>query len=106
MPWWLLFSWLMLVWCLWAWAAILERSIANVGLPEDKRGNVSITPVIPLCPLVFWGIAAVIDRWWSPWGSWSIAGLHAIFAIVLGVFIIRDSLRLRVRRQQHLEQQS
>ena len=68
---------------------------ARVGVPEDKRRGVSILPGFPLFPLLFWGLACLIDLFCAPWGSWSIIALHSI-ALVAAIFtIVRDTLVLR-----------
>src|SRR5262245_50700858 len=42
------------------------------GVPKDKRQRTSILPGFPLMPLFFWGLAWLLDRVISPWGSRSI----------------------------------
>ena len=55
----------------------------------------SVIPVIPLCPLVFWGIATLIDLGIDPWGTILVGALHVVFAIVLVISIWRDRLLIR-----------
>ncbi len=90
----LLIAFVFFVWLLWGATAILEKAVKNSGLPVEKRGGVSLFPIIPIFPLFFWGLAALIDRFYSPWGLQVVAGLHALYAIVLLVFIFRYSTRL------------
>jgi hypothetical protein len=97
MPSWLLLTLIFFAWCLWAAAAIVQKRLdgARRGLSPDKRGGVSVMPVIPIFPLLAWGAALLVDRFADPWGKWSFATLHAIYAIVLAGSIIRDLNSLR-----------
>jgi hypothetical protein len=96
MPSWLFPLFLFAVWCLWAVAAAAQKSVAEAarGVPEKERRGVSILPVIPGYPLAFWGIAWLIDRVYSPAGTWIVGTFHALFAVVLVVSIVRDRGRL------------
>jgi len=80
------------VWFLWAWAAIAEKRAGEIrrGIPAEKRGGVSIMPIIPLFPLVFWGAACLVDVWFAPWGSLVIAGLHLVLALPMIFTVVRD----------------
>jgi hypothetical protein len=55
----------------------------------------SVLPVIPLFPLVFWAIAILMDRVVPPWGTTGIAGVHLLFAVILAGSIARDCLRMQ-----------
>ena len=62
----------------------------KAGVPEDKRHGVSVMPVFPVMPLLFWGLAYGIDRFCGPWGSVSIMVLHSI-ALLWAIFaMVRD----------------
>jgi hypothetical protein len=63
-------------------------------LPNGQRRGHSAVPGIPLFPLLLWVIASVIDLLVDSWGTWIVAALHAAFAIVLVVSIVRDCCRL------------
>ena len=67
--------------------ALLE---ARKGIPEGERRRVSILPVIPLFPLIFWGIALFIDQFFMPWGTNAMASIHIILSLVWLVSGIRD----------------
>lgn len=96
MPW-LLLVLIFAVWCVWAVAAAARRHIADArrGVPAGERGGVSVFPVIPLFPLILWGLALKIDDSSSPWGTVTIGSAHALFAAFLVVSIVRDLWRLR-----------
>jgi hypothetical protein len=91
--WWLL-ALIFFAWMLWGAACLSQKTVANAQLPKDKRGSVSLLPVIPVFPLALWGLALLIDLIIDPWGTGVIASLHAIFGLVLIVSIVRDLWRL------------
>ena len=97
MPPWLLPLFLILVWGLWVMGCASQRAVedARRGVPEEQRGGVSIFPGIPVFPLAFWGIAWIIDRAASPWGTVVTGAAHAVFAIWLLISIARDWRHLR-----------
>src|SRR5262249_31562387 len=97
MSWWLLLLFVFLVWCLWAAAATARVAAFNAShsiLLGDERG-LSVVPVIPVFPLIFWGGAKLIDLFAAPWGTAIIASFHGIFAVALVASIARDTVRLR-----------
>jgi hypothetical protein len=91
-PSWLLALFILVVWCLWAVAVAAQRAVedARRGIPEGRRGGVSIFPVIPVFPVVLWGIGWLIDRAVSPWGTWAVGVAHGVFAACLAVSLSRD----------------
>jgi hypothetical protein len=97
MPWWVLLLFVLFVWCLWAVAAAAQTGVEykRRPLPDGQRPGVSIAPAIPVFPLVFWCAAKLIDLIANPWGTTVIAVLHAAFAVVLVLSIVRDCVRLR-----------
>jgi len=96
MPSWLLLVFLFATWFVWTIACAAEKAVhgARCGLPEGKRGGVSVLPGIPIFPLAFWGIALLIDLVVAPWGTWGIALAHAVFLVLLLVSIVRNWFRL------------
>ncbi len=94
---WPLLAGVFVVWCLWAIAASIQRAAedARKGIPKEQRGGVSILPVIPLNPLVLWGVACLIDDFSSPWGTLIVGTGHGVFAAFLFVSIVRDWMCLR-----------
>jgi hypothetical protein len=97
MPWWLLLVFIFFVWCLWAVAAAAQVAVENVRqpLPDGQRRGMSPAPVIPVFPLVLWGAAILIDLVVDPWGTIIVGSLHAVYAVILVVSIVRDWWRLR-----------
>ena len=59
-------------------AAVGEKAIedAKDPLPNGATRGTSCVPVIPLFPLVMWGVALLIDEVADQWGTWIIGGLH------------------------------
>lgn len=93
---WVLLAAVFAVWCLWALATAARRTVADARrMPEGQRGGVSIFPVIPMFPLMLWGCAWLLDRVVSPWGTWFIGSAHAVFAVAMGVSVVRDWRCLR-----------
>ncbi len=89
---WILAGGIFLVWCLWvlACAIAVAASDARRGVPPGERRRTSCLPGIPLFPVVFWGIAWIINRLFPSWGTITVGGFHVLFAIVLIVVIVRD----------------
>jgi len=97
MTWWLLLIFIFFVWFLWAVAAAAQVGIENVRhpLPGGQKRGVSIAPVIPIFPLALWAVAMLINRVVVPWGTLVVGSLHAVYAVILVVSIVRDCWRLR-----------
>jgi hypothetical protein len=55
----------------------------------------TLVPVIPVFPLIFWGAAKLIDLIADPWGTMTVTWFHALLAVVFIVSIARDIIRLR-----------
>ena len=96
---WLL-PFVVLVWLMWAVAATLQVRVWDVvdPLPNGQPRGMSALPVIPLFPLLLWGLAKLIDHGIAPWGTVAIGSLHVLFALALSISIIRDWYRLRQLR--------
>lgn len=92
LPGWVLPVLLFVVWCLWALAAIVGLRARELrrGTPKEQRGGVSILPVIPLFPMVFWGVAWVADRWFAPWGTLAVGVAHTVLAAAMLFALVRD----------------
>jgi hypothetical protein len=88
---------LFVTWFVWIIACAAEKAVdgARRGLPEGKRGGVSILPGIPIFPLFFWGAAWLIDLLVAPWGTYTLGVLHAVFFVALVVSIVLNWFRLR-----------
>ena len=97
MPWPLLLAFLFLTWCMNLVAAAAAKCAdeAARGVPKDKRGGVSILPVIPLFPLVFFCLAKLVDGRYGPWGTRVVGGLHAVLLVVFLGSIVWEWRKLR-----------
>jgi hypothetical protein len=95
---WSLLAFIFCIWILCCVPALLEKAIQNAKLPQDKRGGVSLVPIIPLFALLFWGVAVVIDYFFAPWGTRIMSGLHIALAVIAIIFTIRYSLQLRAEK--------
>lgn len=93
---WLL-PFIVVVWLMWAVAATLQVRVRDVVEPltDGNRRGMSVVPVIPLFPLLLWGIANLVDLGVAPWGTVLIGSLHVLFALALVISIARDWFRLR-----------
>ena len=66
---------LFFVWIVWVPSALLDKRA------RGDQGGMSILPVLPLFPLVAWGVAAILNRFGENWGTYSIGGFHALLLI-------------------------
>jgi hypothetical protein len=98
MSWWALLIGVFATWVLWSVAATSNVAVedARRGIPQAQRRRVSILPIIPIFPIVFWAAAQIADLAVSPWGTLIVGLLHIVLAVVLVVSIIRDLWRLRL----------
>ena len=92
-----LLVYLLAVWALWFVSCVAEASLSDVrrGVPEGERHGVSLFPVIPVFPLVAWAIALLVDRFYAPWGTVSVASIHLVLVVVWGVSLFRDMRELK-----------
>ena len=102
MPWWGLLIEVFDVWLLWGIAATAGHAALATrhGISEGERGGVSLLPVIPMFPLVFWGAALLVDVVVRPWGTAVVGWFHAALGLLFVVSIIRDCWRLRTLDKQ------
>ena len=93
---WLLLVLLLVVWYLGGLGSAAEADLENAqkGVPDHKRGGVSILPIFPLFPLAFWGLALLIDRFTGSWGTLVVGGIHVVLGVVWTVLIYRYRKRL------------
>ena len=94
---WILLTFLLAVWALWFVSCVAEASLSDIrrGVPKEQRHGVSLFPVIPLFPLVAWGVGLLVDRFVSPWGTYLIAAFHLVLGVVWGVSLFRNSRALK-----------
>jgi hypothetical protein len=93
MPWWMLLTFLMFVWCLVAFGALVGLWADRLEGKKPPGGGVRIAPVIPLVPLVMFAVAKGFDLFWPFWGTRIIGILHGGLAALFVVLILRDILR-------------
>ena len=91
------------IWFVWAIAEGYQKAVdqARRGIPENERGGVSLLPVFPVCPLIAWGFALLIDLSYEPWGTIVVCAIHVPFTIVAVFTIPRDFVRLRALDRRH-----
>ena len=94
---WTLPTFVFLVWGGWAVTAAAQVAAADArrGVPVSQRRGVSIAPVIPVFPLVAWGLAWLGDWVAKPLGTVLVGALHAILAVTLVVSLVRSWWYLR-----------
>ena len=96
-PAWALPTFLALVWGLWVVAGVAGAAArdAREPLPGGRRRGFSFAPVVPVFPLVAWGLAWLGD--WAAWpvGTVGVGAAHAILAIGMMISLGRDLRYLR-----------
>lgn len=80
-------------WLLWAIGTVHEHGIAKREGRVKPDSRVSLTPIIPIFPLIFLGLAKLVDKIAAPWGTWTIGGLHVLLVVAFVVAIVRQSMR-------------
>jgi len=68
---------------------------AKLGVPDDQCQGTSIMPLFPFLPMLMWGVAWLINRRFSPWGTWGMLWLHVAILVLSLIFIVRDAIRLK-----------
>jgi hypothetical protein len=84
LPLFLFFVWLWLV-----FVPLLEKKA------KGQPGGVSILPGFPLCPLVAWGLAALLDWFHPKLGFYIIGGLHVVLLVLVVVFSAKYLYEIR-----------
>lgn len=83
----------MMVWLVWIPAAVLEKRA------RGDYGHVSVLPIIPIYPLVAWGLAWLLNRSGKDSGTYLIGGLHVLFLVVLLISCTRSIIQIRRMRK-------
>jgi hypothetical protein len=73
----MLLLFLFFVWTFLVLIPLLEKKA------KGKSGGVSIFPGLPVCPLIAWGLAALLDLIHGRLGYYIIGGLHVILLVCL-----------------------
>jgi hypothetical protein len=79
------------VWILWAFACVASVRADEIRRGRSEHRNVSFFPGIPMFPVMFWAIMALINKVAPPWGTFLIGGFHIALAIPMLVTTIRDT---------------
>jgi hypothetical protein len=84
-----------IAWLLWIVASLLSLEADKRQMKRLPDAGVSILPVIPVFPMLLFGIAWVIDRYALPWGTRIIGGVHLLLIAIYTIGIIQEVLRIR-----------
>lgn len=89
---WTLLSLVTITWLLWAVDALHGHYIAKCAGRAQPDSGVSLVPIIPLFPLLFFALAKIADNVVPLWGTWVIGGSHMLLATGFCVAMIWQSL--------------
>ena len=90
---WTLLLLVTITWLLWAVGALYGHYIAKCEGRVRPDSGVSLAPILPIFPLVFFGLAKLVDMFVAPWGSWIIGSLHALLVVAFLAAILWQLLR-------------
>ena len=96
---WTLLAIVVVAWLLWVVVCLIALAADKLQKKRPPNAGFSVAPVIPLFPLMFIGLAWVIDKYASPWGTRFIGGLHLLLIAVYLVGIIYELRRMRSARR-------
>ena len=71
------------------WAVTSASALIRQAAEEGHERSVSLFPVIPVFPLLVWGLAYAVDWFAAPWGTLVIGSMHVVFAVVVDWSIVR-----------------
>jgi hypothetical protein len=88
MPWWLLLLLLIVVWSLESVASVAAKSVAakRRDAPGGTGSGTSLMPGLVM-PLLFLGIALVVDHFVNPWGTRVVGTLNAAIGVGFVMYI-------------------
>ena len=95
---WTLLLLITITWLLWAVGTLYAHYLAEKEGREKTNSGVSLAPIIPVFPLVFFAIAKVTDRFIPPWGTRITVGLHVLLLTIFVCAILWEIIRHRRRR--------
>ncbi|CAN5403848.1 hypothetical protein BH09PLA1_BH09PLA1_34180 [soil metagenome] len=81
------------------WRKRVSRDYPSCRSDYSQR----VLPVILLLPLLFIGLAWLIDQCASPWGTRIVGGLHVLLIAICFVGIIYGLRRMRAARRRVVE---
>jgi hypothetical protein len=90
----ILFGICLVTWFAWVPAVLMEKKA------RGDPGGTSILPVIPLFPLVAWGIGVGLNLLKPKAGLYVVGGLHVVlFAVFVGSVIV-SAVRIKMRKSR------
>lgn len=93
---WFQFALVAIVWLLWIYGAAIECEIENFSRDaEHQRSGVSFFPVIPLFPLILWGLSRQWNELAPGWGTFALLTLHAMLGVWFLSSIVHSAWQLR-----------
>jgi hypothetical protein len=92
----MLFGICFIAWLAWVPAVLMEKKA------RGDSGGTSILPVIPLAPLIGWGIGLGLNLIKPKAGLYAIGGLHALlFAVFIGSVVV-SAVRITMREARKM----
>lgn len=85
---------LFVVWFVWIPVCLLEREA------RGESGGLSVMPVFPFYPLLAWGVAALLDRFYDRLGLMIVGGLHVLLLASFIVSAIRSLIIIRKNKRK------
>ena len=95
---WTLLLLVVVAWLLWAVGTLHGHYIAKREGRVKPDSGVSLAPIIPIFPVLFFALAKLLDKFVAPWGSWTIGGLHALLVVVFLAAIVWQAVRPKQKR--------
>ena len=92
---WTLVAIVVVAWLLWAAVGLFSLEADKIQKKRPPDAGFSILPVVPLFPLLFIGLAWLIDEYAWPWGTRIIGGLHVLLIVIYLVGIVYEMRRTR-----------
>jgi hypothetical protein len=93
MPWWMLLLFLTFTWFVWVVGGALAARLAIVEGRLAPNAGFCPAPVFPVFPLLFFGVAKLVDLLLPPWGTNVVGMLHGGLLVLFIILILRDILR-------------
>ena len=90
---WTLLILVTVTWVLWAFGALQAHRIGTREGRNRPDSHMSVVPIIPVFPLLAFGLAKGVDKIASPWGTRLVGGFHALLAVAFVVTIVWQTIR-------------
>lgn len=98
MSWWALLIWICAVWLLWVVACVASLRAETAEKKRPPDAGFSFVPVIPAMPAALFGLAMLLDHFIPSWGTFVVARIHLVYAVLLLYATVRDIRRARTAR--------